>query len=70
MYELPTDNVPNSDGVAKSVIKYQLGASLAIVYHISDRFHFDVDAFRASYRWYLGQKQDVNFVNAGFTMVW
>lgn len=54
----------------QSIIKYQLGMSAVFVYHITDSLHFDIDFFRAQFKWYLGEKQNVNFVNTGLTMVW
>jgi hypothetical protein len=70
VYELPTDGVPDVNGVRRSVIDYQLGISGVIVYHISQTLHAAVDYFRANYKWHLGEKQNVNFVNAGLTAVW
>jgi hypothetical protein len=71
IYELPTDGVPDpTSGVAISVIKYQLGLSAVLVYHVTPMLHVTAEYFRANYRWFLGEKQDVNFVNTGVTMVW
>jgi hypothetical protein len=52
------------------LIKYQLGLSAAVVYHLSDNLHFDFDYFRASFAWQLGEKQNVNFFNSGLTATW
>jgi hypothetical protein len=67
---IPADGAPDPNGNRQSLIKYQLGISAAVVYHVSRVLHIDVDYFRASFRWQLGERQDVNFVNAGFTVTW
>lgn len=66
----PATGLPDPNGTRQSLIKYQLGMSAAIVYHMSSSVHFDVDYFRAQFRWQLGEHQDVNFVSAGVTMTW
>jgi hypothetical protein len=53
-----------------SVIKTQTGISAGFVYHITKSFHWDIDYMRAMFRWYKGEKQDVNFVNSGITLNW
>ena len=67
---LPGDGTPDKNGNRQSLIKYQLGLSAAVVYHLSDNLHFDFDYFRASFAWQLGQKQVVNFFNSGLTATW
>ena len=57
-------------GNRQSIIKYQLGMSAAVVYHVTPSLHVDLDYFRAQFRWQLGEHQDVNFVNSGITMTW
>jgi hypothetical protein len=53
-----------------SLIKTQTGISVGFVYHVSENLHIDVDYMRAMFRWYKGEKQDVNFFNAGATINW
>jgi hypothetical protein len=53
-----------------SVVKTQTGISAGFVYHFSKSFHWDIDYMRAMFRWYRGEKQDVNFVNTGVTLNW
>ena len=53
-----------------SLIKTQTGISAGFVYHVSKNLHLDVDYLRAMFRWYQGDKQDVNFINAGATIDW
>jgi hypothetical protein len=68
---LPADGAPDPmTGGRRSLIKYQLGLSAAVVYHVSDNLHFDFDYFRASFAWQLGEKQVVNFFNSGLTATW
>jgi predicted porin len=67
---IPADGAPDANGQRQSLIKYQLGVSAALVYHVTPSLHLDLDYFRASFRWQLGEKQDVNFVNTGVTMTW
>jgi len=59
---------PEADNT--SVIKTQTGISAGFVYHITKSFHWDIDYMRAMFRWYKGEKQDVNFVNTGVTLNW
>jgi hypothetical protein len=53
-----------------SLIKTQTGISAGFVFHVSKNLHLDVDYLRAMFRWYQGDKQDVNFINAGGTIDW
>jgi len=68
---VPADGAPSGPSMTRqSLIKYQLGISAAVVYHVSPALHLDVDYFRANFRWQLGEKEDVNFVSAGMTLTW
>jgi len=75
------DNVRDASGSAQSIIKYQLGMSLAFVYHVTPSLHLDIDYFRAQFAWsdvpgsgtvpaYAGGRQNMDFINTGVTMVW
>jgi len=55
---------------AVSVLKQRVGLAGAVVYHFSDYLHFDIDYFRASAEWWLGEKQVVNAINSGLTLTW
>ena len=46
------------------------GPGRGVVYHFSDYLHFDIDYFRASAEWWLGETQVVNTFNAGLTLTW
>lgn len=63
-------NPAAQDPLAWSVAKHQLGMSGGVVYHFTKNLHFDLDYFRANFAWYLGERQTVNFVNAGATVIW
>jgi hypothetical protein len=51
-----------------SVLKTQTGIFGAIVYHLNENFHFDVDFINGGYRWYGGESQKLNVINAGATV--
>ena len=53
-----------------SVLKQRIGLAAGVVYHIAENLHFDVDYFRASAEWWLGEKQVVNTYNSGLTLTW
>jgi hypothetical protein len=54
----------------QSIIRTQAAFSGAIVFHASDWLHFDVDVMHADSRWDLGERQQINFYNAGTTITW
>lgn len=65
-----------------SVIHQQIGVSAAVYYHLTDAVVLGADYFRFMARWYgaptsttdftllPGEKQDLNFINAGVTYHW
>jgi hypothetical protein len=65
-----------------SVIHQQIGVSAAIYYHLTDAVVLGLDYFRFMARWYgaprsttdftllPGEKQDLDFINAGVTYHW
>jgi hypothetical protein len=53
---------------ADSLIKTQTGISATIVYHATEALHLDLDFINTAFAWYGGEKQKVNFVNAGVTV--
>src|SRR5262249_34837606 len=54
--------------VTDSLIKSQTGIAAAVVYHMNEGLHFDVDFINTSFAWYGGEKQKVNFINTGVTL--
>jgi hypothetical protein len=61
---------PTTLAVNESVLKQQIGINASVVYHFSENLHFDIDYFRASAEWWLGQTQVVNTFNSGMTLTW
>jgi hypothetical protein len=53
-----------------SIIYTQTGTAGAIVYHAADWLHFDIDVMHADFKWTLGDRQQINFYNAGTTVTW
>lgn len=74
--QLPADRIDTTT----SVIHQQIGVSAAAYYHLSDAVVLGLDYFRFMARWYgapradytlkAGEKQDLNFINAGVTYHW
>lgn len=53
-----------------SLIAQQRGISAGVQLRLSSFLVAVVEYFRADHDWYLGEKQGVNFVDTGLTMVW
>jgi len=53
-----------------SVLKNQQAFEAGIVFHATENIHLDLDALHARATWFLGEHQDVNFVNTGVTATW
>lgn len=73
VHEVPADVDPQyyvNGGPPVSVLKQRVGMAAGVVYHVTDDLHADVDYFRASAAWWLGEKQVVNTYNAGLTLTW
>jgi hypothetical protein len=62
---VPGTNYPSFD-----LLKYQQGFSAGAVYHVKPWLHIDVDLFRASFAWFLGDKQVDYFANSGMMFTW
>jgi hypothetical protein len=60
--------VPADNNFTDSVIKTQRAISAGVVYHMSENFHLDIDFMNTAFEWSGGEKQKVNFINAGVTM--
>jgi len=56
--------------IPHSYVKSQMGISAGVVWHVTPALHYDFDYFRADDRWWLGEKQVVNFFNTGLTYTW
>lgn len=74
VHEVPADVDPKyylANGQPPiSVLKQRVGLAAGVVYHLTDYLHLDVDYFRASAEWWLGETQIVNTYNAGMTFTW
>lgn len=55
---------------ALSVLKYQMGINGGIVYNMTPNVHFDLEYFRASAAWWLGEGQVLTSTAAGLTFNW
>jgi hypothetical protein len=66
----PLTTDPTMRHIPHSVIKYQMGNSAGVVYHLKPWFHIDLDFFRAHFAWYEGETQTVYFANTGVTLTW
>lgn len=67
----PNDSVADANGnIPHSVVKSQTGLNAGVVYHYKPWVHFDLDYFRADFRWFLGETQALNVGNAGMTFTW
>jgi hypothetical protein len=53
-----------------SLLKRQIGLSLAFVWHFTDYLHYDVDVMHGDALWYLGEKQQFTFASTGMTATW
>jgi len=47
-----------------------VGISAGVNYRFSKNLIAALEYFNADHTWYLGEKQKVNVVNTGLTMVW
>ena len=80
VYNRPEDGqpLPNTDPVqAVSVPKSEMGINAGVVWHIKPWLHFDIDGFRADFRWYgvatearPGDRQVAYILNSGMTVTW
>ena len=53
-----------------SILTHQIGYSAALVIHITESLHYDIDYLRGDAAWSQGEKQIFNFLNTGFTATW
>jgi hypothetical protein len=67
-YELTAD--PMTGQPPNSYVDTQNGTSGAVVYHAADWLHFDIDVMHADTKWDLGERQQINYYNAGTTVTW
>jgi hypothetical protein len=51
-----------------STLKTQTGIFGAVVYHMNESFHLNLDFITGAYRWYNGETERLNMLNAGATV--
>src|SRR5207245_894776 len=68
--ELDLVAAPGSEFPQYSITKSQTGIAGAVVFHASDWLHFDLDVMHADFKWTLGDRQQINFYNAGTSITW
>ncbi|MBN1611495.1 MAG: porin [Polyangiaceae bacterium] len=64
------DRTPSPAGTALSVIKYQMGINGGVVYNVTPNVHIDLEYFRASAAWFLGEEQTLNCGATGMIFNW
>jgi hypothetical protein len=51
-----------------STLKSQTAITAAVVYHLNESFHLDLDFINGGYKWYNGESEKLNLLNAGATV--
>ena len=51
-----------------SHLKTQTGLFGAVVYHINESLHLDIDYINGGYKWAKGESQKLNVLNGGVTV--
>jgi hypothetical protein len=51
-----------------STLKTQTAVTAAVVYHLNESFHLDLDFINGAYKWYNGESEKLNLLNAGVTV--
>jgi hypothetical protein len=51
-----------------STLKSQTGITAAVVYHMNESLHLDLDFINGAYKWYNGESEKLNVLNAGATV--
>jgi hypothetical protein len=51
-----------------STLKSQTAITAAIVYHLNESLHLDLDFINGGYKWYNGESEKLNMLNAGATV--
>ena len=66
---LTTKTLPDGSTVPGiSPLNTQTGFFGAVVYHINESFHLDVDFMQGAYKWYNGEHQKLNVLSGGATV--
>jgi len=51
-----------------STLKSQTAVTAAVVYHMNESFHLDLDFINGAYKWYNGESESLNMLNGGVTV--
>jgi hypothetical protein len=51
-----------------STLKTQTGITAAVVYHMNESLHLDLDFMNGAYKWYNGESEKLNMLNGGVTV--
>lgn len=51
-----------------STLKSQTGITAAVVYHMNESLHLDLDFINGAYKWYNGESEKLNMLNGGATV--
>jgi hypothetical protein len=51
-----------------STLKSQTGITAAVVYHVNESLHLDLDFINGAYKWYNGESEKLNLINGGVTV--
>lgn len=51
-----------------STLKSQTAITAAVVYHMNESLHLDLDFINGAYKWYNGESEKLNVLNAGATV--
>lgn len=51
-----------------STLKSQTAITAAVVYHMNESLHLDLDFINGAYKWYNGESEKLNLINAGATV--
>lgn len=57
-----------ANAVMVSTLKSQTGITAALVYHMNESFHLDLDFINGAYKWYNGESEKLNMLNGGATV--
>jgi hypothetical protein len=57
-----------ANAIMVSTLKSQTAITAAVVYHMNESFHLDLDFINGAYKWYNGESEKLNLVNAGATV--
>jgi hypothetical protein len=71
-FQLQSDKDGNADPLVRdiSLLKDQQAYSAVIVYHANESLHIAADYMHVAAKWFLGEKQNMDFFSTGVTATW